>query len=137
MTDDSDRHLELLSIFHYVVAGLTVVFSLFGLIYVGVGAGMLFRPESFVGRSDPPPAFLGPVLLAVGIGWVVCSLAFAVLLVLAGVWLRRHRRYLFCLVIAALACMLMPFGTVLGVFTIVVLMKSEVKARFQPAALNP
>ena len=39
----------------------------------------------------------------------------------------------FCLVMGAVACMFMPVGTVLGVFTIVVLMKPSVKELFGEA----
>jgi hypothetical protein len=35
---------------------------------------------------------------------------------------------------AGLACMFMPFGTVLGVFTIIVLVKENVKGMFRGAA---
>ena len=66
--------------------------------------------------------FAGLFILA---GW-----AFAVCLVLAGRFLARRKRYMFCLVMAALACMFMPFGTVLGVFTIIVLVREPVKDLF-------
>ena len=36
--------------------------------------------------------------------------------------------YLYCLVVAAVECMLVPFGTVLGVLTIIVLNRPSVKA---------
>ena len=35
-----------------------------------------------------------------------------------------------CIVMAALACLSMPFGTVLGVFTIIVLARPSVQALF-------
>jgi hypothetical protein len=38
--------------------------------------------------------------------------------------------YTFCLVMAGVACMFMPFGTVLGVFTIIVLLRDSVKELF-------
>jgi len=44
--------------------------------------------------------------------------------------LKRRVSYTFCLVVAGIECILMPFGTVLAVFTIVVLMKDSVKALF-------
>ncbi len=37
----------------------------------------------------------------------------------------------FVIVIAALSCAFFPFGTVLGVFTIIILSKPEVKSLFQ------
>ena len=47
----------------------------------------------------------------------------------------EHLRLLsiFHYAVAAIACMFMPFGTVLGVFTIIVLMRPSVKERFAPA----
>ena len=49
---------------------------------------------------------------------------------LAGRYLSQQRHYTFCLVMAAVACMFMPFGTVLGVFTIIVLVRESVKELF-------
>ncbi len=37
---------------------------------------------------------------------------------------------MFCLIVAGIECLLMPYGTVLGVFTIMVLMRESVKERF-------
>jgi hypothetical protein len=45
--------------------------------------------------------------------------------------LTRRRRYTFCLVIAGLLCLWMPFGTILGVFTLVTLTKPPVRAQFE------
>ena len=38
--------------------------------------------------------------------------------------------YTFCFVMAALACAFFPFGTILGIFTIVVLVRPGVKEMF-------
>jgi hypothetical protein len=47
----------------------------------------------------------------------------------------EHLRLLsiFHYAVAAIACMFMPFGTVLGVFTIIVLMRPSVKELFAAA----
>ena len=63
--------------------------------------------------------------------WIVLGLLFAVLLAVAGLNLARHQRYMFCLVMAGVGCIFMPFGTVLGVFTIIVLMRDSVKQLFR------
>jgi hypothetical protein len=47
-----------------------------------------------------------------------------------GPHLGRRRGHAFCFVVACLACLFMPFGTVLGAFTIIVLSRPSVKARF-------
>ena len=68
--------------------------------------------------------FAGLFILA---GWI-----FAGCLIAAGRHLQQRRRHTFCLVMAAVACMFMPFGTVLGVFSIIVLIRPSVKELFSP-----
>ena len=58
-------------------------------------------------------------------GW-----AFAACVAYAGRCLNERRHYTFCMVMAGIACMFMPFGTILGVFTIIVLVRPSVKALF-------
>ena len=43
---------------------------------------------------------------------------------------------LVCMIVAGLSCMMMPFGTVLGVFTLLVLLKPQVKALFDAPATS-
>ena len=127
----SNEQLRLLSIFHYVVAGLAGLFSLLPLLYVGMGAYFLLGTFPSAGRDQgPPPAFMGWILM--GLGSVMClvGLAYVALMIVAGRSLARRRRYVLCLVAAAFSCMFMPFGTVLGVFTILVLVKAEVQQMF-------
>ena len=61
---------------------------------------------------------------------VTTALAYAVLVALAGSFIARTRHWTFCIVVAAVSCAFFPFGTVLGVFTIIVLSKPDVKAAF-------
>ena len=76
----------------------------------------------------------GWFFIVFALGWIVCGVTFAFCLALAGLFLARRQRYVYCLVMAALACMLMPFGTILGVFTIIVLMRESVREMFdQPS----
>ena len=56
-----------------------------------------------------------------------------VCLALAGRYLLQRTHYTFCLVVAAIACLLMPFGTALGIFTIIVLMRPSVREMFEGA----
>ncbi len=63
--------------------------------------------------------------MAISLGWTL-----ALLVLIAGRQLAARRRYTYCLVVAGLECLFMPFGTVLGVFTILVLARPSVKALF-------
>ena len=72
----------------------------------------------------------GWILLGAGTAYLLVGLAFALLLAFAGRSLQKRRRYTYCFVIACIACLFMPVGTVLGVFTIVVLSRTSVKTLF-------
>ncbi len=126
MTQD-EQHLNLLSIFHYVVGGITALFSCFPLIHVAIGIAML--SGTFNGETPPPRALawifiLFPALFVL-IGW-----ALSAVIIVAGRKLKTRTSRTFCLVIAGIECIIMPFGTVLGVFTLIVLMKESVKELF-------
>jgi len=128
MTQD-DEHLRLLSIFHYVVAGIAALFSMFPVIHLAIGLTLILAPEQFE-SGQPPPAFVGWMFTGIAGFMILMGLSLAVLVLTAGRFLAQRRNYQFCLVMAAVACIFMPFGTVLGVFTIIVLMRDSVKQQF-------
>lgn len=131
-----EEHLRLLSIFHYVVGGLTALFACIFLLHLGMGITMLVAPEQFTGgKGPPPPHFVGWMFTAMGGGLFLLGEALAACMILAGRALARRRRHTFVFVIACIECIQMPFGTVLGVFTILVLSRPTVKALF--AAHHP
>lgn len=133
MNQDED-HLRLLSIFHYIVGGLTALFACIPLIHLVFGLLMVFNPQ-FFGPKDQPPAFLGWFFVIFSSAFIFGGWALAALIAGAGRCLQRRRHYTFCFVMACVACLLMPFGTVLGIFTLLVLIRPTVKALFgQPVA---
>jgi hypothetical protein len=127
------EHLRLLSIFHYVVAAMVALFSLFPVIHLVLGIAMLTGQFPETPGKEEPFGFMGWFFVLFASIWIVCGLTFAVCLFLAGRYLSQRRRYLFCLIVAGLACTFMPFGTVLGVFTILVLVRPSVKELFGAA----
>jgi hypothetical protein len=132
MTQD-EKHLDLLSIFHYVVGGFAGLFSLFPVIHLVLGLMFILAPGKMQGQGEPPPAFIGWFFVIFAAMFITIGLVFTGFVIAAGRSLARRRRYLFCLVMAGIECVFIPFGTVLGVFTIIVLMKDSAKALFSPA----
>lgn len=130
--DQHDEHLRLLSVFHYVVAAFAALFSLFPVIHLVIGIAMLTGGFA-KGTEDPELKWVGGFFVAFASAWIVMGLTFAICVLLAGRNLAKRTRYTFCLVMAGLECMFVPFGTVLGVFTLILLTKDEVKARFGAA----
>jgi hypothetical protein len=129
MTRDED-HLRLLSIFHYVVGGLAGLFAFFPIIHLVIGLVMIFAPDKFDGKGGPPPAFFGWFFVIFAVMFIVLGWTFAVFVLTTGRFLARRKHYMFCLVMGGVECMFMPFGTVLGVFTIIVLTQEPVKQLF-------
>ena len=126
--NQDEQNLKLLSVFHYVLAGLTAVFSCIFFVHVFIGIAML---TGAFDAQDAPPRVFGWIFTLLPSFMILCGWALSVLMVIAGRKLARHKSRIYCLVIAALECMNMPFGTVLGIFTIVVLMKDSVKKLFE------
>jgi hypothetical protein len=133
MTED-EKNLDLLAIFHYVVGGFTAFFACFPLLHVIFGLIMLLAD---FGTSTPPPPVLGWVFVILGGLFVLCGWALAVAILVAGRKLQKRKSRTYCLVVGGLECLLMPLGTVLGVFTLIVLTKESVKALFGGTAPAP
>lgn len=122
------EHLRLLSIFHYVVAGLAALFACFPIFHLVTGIAMV--SGAFEDEFGGPPAMFGWMFIAFAAIFIIFGWAFAIALFLAGRSLAQRKHYLFCLVMAGISCIFTPFGTVLGIFTIIVLMRPSVKELF-------
>jgi hypothetical protein len=124
------EHLRMLAIFHYVVAGIACVISFIPTIHLAIGIAMV--SGIFRTAKDPFPfEFMGWFFIVIASLVILCGLAFSICLFIAGRFLHKQTHYTYCLVMAAVSCIFMPFGTVLGVFTIILLMKENVKVMFQ------
>jgi len=130
--DRRREHLRLLAIFHFVLAGLVVALSLVPVFWLLLAS--LWWPElaAEAGREESAlpllaSGALGAALVSVG---VLLAWIWAGVLVAAGRSLLVQRRYTFCLVVAAVACLKVPLGTALGVATLFVLNRDEVRRLF-------
>ena len=128
------QHLKLLSIFYYVVGGVLAFFSCFALIYLVMGVVFITAPPPPGGGAPRPPAlgwffviFSGAALL-LGWTWAAC-------LMIAGWFLGRRQHYMFCMILGCSALLFQPLGTILGVFTIIVLIRPSVKRLFETGGL--
>jgi hypothetical protein len=127
------EHLRLLAIFHYIVAGLAALFSFFPLLYTTIGAIFIFVARGTAKPGEElPPEFLGWIFAGLGSFLFLLGITMAVCILIAGRCLSRRRRYSFALVMACIECLFLPFGTILGVFTIIVLSRESVKTLFSP-----
>jgi hypothetical protein len=130
---DAD-HLRLLSIFHFIGAGL----ALLGLGFLGVHYllfhAFLDNPDLWKNQkgSVPPPREFFTIFkwfYIVGGAWFVTS---GILNLLSALFLNKRINRTFSLVVAVFNCVHIPLGTVLGVFTIIVLLRPSVREVYPP-----
>ena len=112
---DAD-HLRLLAIFHFVGAGLGLLGILFVLGHYAIMSTVFSNPKIWENQKQSlPPAEILAMLkwfyLAFG-AWFLTSL---VLNVASGICIQKRRARTFSVVVAAINCLHIPLGTVLGV----------------------
>ena len=129
-----DEHLRLLSLGYMFSAGTSAFFSLFGLFYVVMGIGISFglsRSKTVPTKpNELPPAFVGWIFGAIGLGFFVVFLVLAAMKLKAAFCIKRRKSKTFVTVVAAIGCLGFPYGTALGVLTFIVLGRDSVISLF-------
>ena len=82
-----------------------------------------------------PPEFLGWIFVGVGSFLFLLGITMAICILIAGRCLFRRKGYSFALVMACIECLFVPFGTILGVFTIIALSRESVCRLFSTATV--
>ncbi len=126
--EDPSEHLRLLSIGNYVFAALSALSACIGSVafsFIGNHMTGIFQEAD----THSPPIFFSFFFIMVCFS-LLLSWGLAVCAALSGRYLAERRNYQFCLVIAVIECLFVPLGTLLGVFTLYVLMKDQVKKEF-------
>ncbi len=124
------EHLNLLAMFHFIYAGLTALFSSFFLFHVVIG--VMIVTGVLEDEQAEMPIEIGWLFVIMGSFAVLSGWLLAGLVVMSGIRLRQRRWWLFCMIIAGVLCVMFPLGTVLGVFTIIVLQPDRVREMFKP-----
>jgi hypothetical protein len=126
-------HLRLLSIFHYVGAGLAILGLGFLAVHYAFFHAFLNNPDMWKNQKGgvPPPreffALFKWFYVAFGL-WFVTS---CIVNVLSGIFIGRTKYRTFSLIVAVMNCIHIPLGTVLGVFTIIVLLRPSVREIYE------
>ena len=118
---DNINHLNLLGIFHYVLGGMITLSAC--LLTSEVATVILFSTEEHIFKIS----WIG-IVSAVGLlSWW----GLAICLFLLGRKLRQRKNRTFSMVVAGVeSVLLVPLGTVLGIFTLIALNKESVKGLY-------
>ncbi len=138
-------HLKALEICWYVWGGMSLLGVLFGVIYVVIGLALTGAssggsspsfggPGSYGGPppSGPPPE-IGTIFAGLGACVTLLSGVLGTLSILAGRGIAKRTNRTLTYVMAGISCLSIPLGTVLGVFTFVVLGSPMAKRMYYEA----
>ncbi len=128
--EEDKKNIRLLAIFHYVMGGLTALFACIPFIHLFIGIAVLTTGLEKNPSGGPSPALVGWVFIIIAAVVILAGWTLAILMIIAGRRLSRFRSRTFCLVVGAIECALIPLGTILGVFTLILLTKDSVKELF-------
>jgi len=140
LTEDPRRRqdrsqLKLLAIFHFVLGAFMLLSIGFLFAHYFIMQTVFRNPEMMKTQGNVPFSpndVLRIMMVFYVIGGVFCILGSA-LNVVSGLLLLRRKYRVFSIVIAALDCLMIPLGTALGVFTIVVLSRESVAEAYREA----
>ena len=125
------EQLRILSIFHCVVGGLHALFGSFGLIHFFVGLSFVASPAIWSTQArNTPPSWFGWIFVFVGGGFVLFGWTLGFLTILSGRYIAQRKNRTFSIVMGAVNCAMMPLGTALGMFDIILLTNDEIKALY-------
>jgi hypothetical protein len=124
---EDEKNLDLLGTLHYVMGALTALFACIPIVHLVIGIAML---TGNLNGEEVAPRAIGMAFVILASIIILAGWLFAVLIIIAGSRLKQRRSYNYCLIIAFLECLIMPLGTVLGIFTILNLNKDTVKELF-------
>ena len=147
LTDDEARivareRLNFLAIGFYVRGGVMLAFSCFFLFYVCMLLGFSFIPEAAWNQPSPsptpttfalptpsphpanagaPPVIFFRILAGVMGGMMLLGWTIGGLTAYAGRCIRKRKHKVLIYVMAAMNCLFVPYGILLGIFTFIVL----------------
>ena len=130
--DTTTHDVKLLSIGYFIQGGIVAFYALLALCYVlfmgAIFTAILNSPQA--NARNQIPAGLLPLIGTIATALVLVMVTGGACLLFAGYALRRYRHRTFVLVMAALSCLAIPYGTVLGIFTFMVLQRPTAKLMF-------
>jgi hypothetical protein len=127
------EQIKTIGIFTFVYAGVSALFAFFPVIHLTIGISML--NGSLFGGSAPtntefPINIFALMFTIIPAVLILSGLIYAIALAILGNFLLKKKHYLYCMIMAGISCAFVPFGTVLGIFTIILLQRPSVKELF-------
>jgi hypothetical protein len=129
------EHLKLLSVFHYIQGALTILTSSFFILHLVMFAifSKLAESPEFAGDefgSEFPFAIFTVLTILFGV-FILLGITFGILQIISGISIKKRKNRIFSFIIAILELIFIPYGTILGVLTIIVLQRDSVNNLYE------
>lgn len=124
------EHLKLLTLFYWISGTITCFLSLIPVIHVIMGVFFIHLSKYAETTKDAPPAFIGWLFVIIGSLIIILGLTLGILKIFTGKFIRNRKHRIFCLIISGINCIFFPYGTALGVSSLIVLNRDSVKQLF-------
>jgi hypothetical protein len=146
--NSEDReHLSALSIGHFILAGVALFSGIPALVWGVAGAKLVDEMgtdlsmamgdisgqsgvDPFGGGADAMMQDVRQLVIVAIVAGITIAVISAIHLAVVGVKIRQRRWWAFCYLTGWGECLMFPFGTILGIFTIIVLGRPSVKRLF-------
>jgi len=131
--EERESQLQILAIFHYVVGGLAALFACLPIFHLMIGISLLTElPNLFRQEETLFPFLIIPVMfILIPAALILAGWAFSICIAIAGRFLQTRKHHTYCLVMGGVETVFFPFGTALGIFTLLLITKPEVKELFE------
>jgi len=130
-TNSNSQNMDLIAIFHYVAAAIIYLKGLIALFFMGIGA---IAVTAILCDEGPNPEALVPVGIIFFMApmlFLTITAAIGTAVLIAGRRIAKRTHLGYCQIIAGLECLCIPYGTVLGVISLIFLTRDDVKQQFQ------
>lgn len=117
-----------------VIAALCIIFGAFGVL-AALSSSLIFSAlAALVGSTNDPDATAGIAALGLtGITLTIVLLVFSIPYIVCGWGLLKRRPWsrILGIVLAAISLIRVPFGTIFGIYALIILFNKETEALFQ------
>lgn len=132
MTRTDVSQLDSLSTAFKIVGVLTILLGSIFWFHEFIGFSLIGGSNTFSSSSKgAPPPFFGGLFAGVGLGAIAYFYTMGVLAWKTAGWLDERIKYGWCFGVSIALLLIQPLGTILGIFAIIVLNRTQVKSAFK------
>lgn len=107
-----------------------IMVSLIPVVHLVIGLFIVIAPNEFVSSSEMHAEWIGWFFLVGATFLILLGFAISAGIIFAGYSIANKKNHTYCLIISGIECMFVPLGTILGVFSVLLLSKESVKTLF-------